>query len=134
MKSNKSTRLFVLFAFLVLVIAACSVDSASTPGSGTPLGTLEALLPGEPSLETPAPTPVPRMAQLTGNHGEVSWRETAEGSWTSIEVGADLDVGNQIMTGISGRAVITFTEGSIVRLAENALFTIQEIGGDEAFW
>lgn len=76
------------------------------------------------------PDQIPRTAQLTQNQGEVNWRATEGETWGSIAVGSVLEVGNQVMTGQTGRAVITFTEGAIVRLAENTVFTIREIGGD----
>jgi hypothetical protein len=126
----KSIRLFVLFAVLVLVISACGANSSSVTPPDASLGTFESPPLGE-TPPTPAPSPIPRVARLTENHGEVNWRETEEVSWEPIGSSAFLGVGNQIMTGLTGRAVIKFTEGSIVRLAENTIFTVREVSGNE---
>ena len=119
-------RLFIPFAFLFLLVSACGPDTVPpTPGPAVSTQTMAEIPP------TGESTPIPRIAQLTEMHGEVNWRQTEDETWASISLGTFLEVGNQIMTGLTGRAVVSFSEGSIVRLAENTIFTIREISGDD---
>jgi hypothetical protein len=125
-KTDKYMRDFFLFFVLILTITACgTIIDTNTSG-------LE-----ESTLTPPRVSPsdeidlIPRTAQLTERHGEVNWREAEVGDWKSIAFSTFLEIDNQVMTGLTGRAVITFTEGSIIRLVEDTIFTVREIGGDE---
>jgi hypothetical protein len=125
--AHKSTKLYIAFTILISLTSACGINAAS-PITPEPAGSTRVPTEAPPIIE---PAPIPRTAHLKENHGEVNWRETEEETWGSIALGSGLDVGNQILTGQAGRAVIKFTEGSIVRLAENTLFTVREIESDE---
>jgi hypothetical protein len=122
-----SIKIFFSLTVLSLVVSACSPNA-------TPIAELT-----PEALSSPPPTEVEssgdsgqeeRAAQVSELEGEVSWRAAEDGDWQPVDVGTNLQVGNQVMTGLNGRAAILFTEGSVVRLAPNSVFTFQELAGD----
>jgi hypothetical protein len=138
MKTYKLNRLISILPILLLVISACGANDRPQVGLTSEPDTPPTTEPISSTLEAPLSTDVPsvtvltpRTAQLTENHGEVNWRENEEGEWDTILIGAYLEVGNQIMTGQNSRAVITFSEGTVVRITENSIFILQELDGDE---
>jgi hypothetical protein len=58
MKSPYSLTVLPVLAVLALVLAACSADGGSSPGSSSPAPA--------PSGSVPAPTPTPIAAEVTG--------------------------------------------------------------------
>jgi hypothetical protein len=122
-----SIKLIFWLTVLALVISACAPNTpptAEVTPEASPSPTLTLV---EPSSEAGQEE---RSAKVSELEGEVSWRAAEDETWLPAEVGAILQVGNQVMTGYASRAAILFTEGTVIRLAPNSVFTLQELEGD----
>ncbi len=127
---NKLFSIKIVFWLAVFILGISSCSPNVTPTAG--------LTPEADSSSTATEVessgdlgPIERQAQISEFEGEVSWRATEnDEAWLPVEVGVYLLVGNQVMTGLNGRAAILFTEGTVVRLAPNSVFTLQELEGD----
>ena len=122
-----SIKIVFWLTVLVSVVSACTTNAPPIAG----------LTPEADS--SPEPTEVEssgdsgseeRSAQISELEGEVSWRVAEDETWLPAEVGTSLQVGNQVMTGYASRVAILFTEGTVIRLAPNSIFTLQELEGD----
>jgi hypothetical protein len=77
-------------------------------------------------------TQVPIQSATVGDlSGQVSGRASAERPLEPVSLGFQLNEGGQVQTGESSRARLDFSNGSIVRLAANASFTLQSVGTDD---
>ncbi|MGQ0604241.1 MAG: FecR domain-containing protein [Anaerolineales bacterium] len=82
------------------------------------------------SEATLSPTPEannPRAATLSDLAGNVSGRATRADPLAPINLGFQLNTGGQVQTGDESRARLDFTDQSILRLASNSAYTLDEV-------
>jgi hypothetical protein len=72
-----------------------------------------------------------RDAEITEKEGDVNWRPASEAEWQLAGVGQGLVEDNQVQTPSDGRAAITFTEGTLVRVGPDTTFTMRVLAGSE---
>ncbi|MCW3055754.1 MAG: FecR family protein [Chthonomonadales bacterium] len=71
-----------------------------------------------------------RLARFSSLTGDVTWRDSADGSWSPASQNMPLRQGAQIWVADGGRAEIQFDDGSRVRLDSNTLITLQTLFSD----
>jgi len=62
--------------------------------------------------------------------GNVTWRAAENGAWSKATVNVSLHEGSQIWAADGGRAEIRFNDGSLLRLGNNAVITLQTVFSD----
>ncbi|MGO8671407.1 MAG: stalk domain-containing protein [Capsulimonadaceae bacterium] len=72
-----------------------------------------------------------RLARFDDIEGNVTWRPTSDTDWSPAAPNIPLREGAQIWEGDGGRAEIQFDDGSWLRLANNAIATIQTLHSNE---
>lgn len=128
------TRRLLTLAFSVMVSVACATPGAlPSPLTPSPRGA-----PTLPASEPPAtitqsadnPTPAPaRTATVTEAVNQVQARYTATDSWATARLNQILTVGSEVQTLAESQARIDLSEGTIIRLGSNSLFTVTELSG-----
>lgn len=71
-----------------------------------------------------------RLARFTYIKGNVSWRTSDKEGWASASVNLPLRQGAQIWVEGKGRAELQFDDGSLLRLGNSALITLQILYSD----
>lgn len=71
-----------------------------------------------------------RLARFANVTGDVTWRDSTEGSWSAASRNMPLRQGAQIWVSDGGRAEVQFDDGSRVRLDSNTLITLQTLYSD----
>lgn len=141
-----------------LLLAACTSPAAQAGSSGTgmqgvapgvtrvapatrpprpprPAATMTVPVPVMPTVTEPAPTATPdpaRAAEISELRGQAERRGQEGGSWLPAKAGDGLEAGNQLRTGDESFATLTFTEGTIARVAPNTVFTVRQLAGTPA--
>jgi hypothetical protein len=76
---------------------------------------------------TLSPTPLPRQAVLSELRNTVLARPGAEAEWRAAAEGQRLEVGGGVETRTEARARVDISDGTLLRLAENTVFQLQEL-------
>ena len=71
-----------------------------------------------------------RLARFSTLTGDVTWRDSTDGSWSPASQNMPLRQGAQIWVSEGGRAEIQFDDGSRIRLDSNTLITLQTLYSD----
>ncbi len=128
MKISNKPQLIVFL--LALTLAACQANSPATgqPAAGSPApesAGSAAQATRTPTLaanEADAPT---LLAQLTEANGEILARPDNASEFTTILLGHSIQAGGQVSTGLAASARLDLTDGSIIRMGPNSLFTLE---------
>src|SRR3990172_7099445 len=129
-------KLFSVVVLCALLLAPCRPTAKPTPTSraSDPTGTASATRtsPGGTAQATaPATTAGSgRSAEINEIQGTADKRESDKADWSEGAIGDTLAAGHQVRTGAESLATLRFTEGTIVRVAPDSLFTLAEVGGD----
>ena len=125
-----TTTVILIFA---LALSACQPALTSVPAAVQPLA---AASPAPTlSLAPPEATPTPsHTAALSELLNEVKARPSAEVDWQAAEVGQMIHAGGGVRTGDESRARLDISDGTIIRMAADSEFELNELSGqgDEA--
>ena len=131
-------RLLTL-AFIITVIAACVTPAPPTsqpPPSPRVTPTRPAIVPSlnptASALPTNNPTASPpnnRTAILAETINQVQTRNTAADVWVTAIINQTLTVGGEVQTLADSQARIDLSEGALIRIGPNTLFTVTELSG-----
>ena len=83
--------------------------------------------PGDSSLANSGPV---RLARFSYVHGNVTWRGAESDDWSQAAINLPVRQGAQIWVTDGGRAEIQFDDGSLLRLGNGALVTLQTLHSD----
>lgn len=119
--SSKSRIIILVTLAVLLILAACTSQSVQTPDNS------QASDPESQKLELKASDPTGPSAVLSELSGQVEVQQTADRSFVAAEAGMELFLNGQVQTGPDGRARLDFTDGTIVRVSPNSLFTLVAI-------
>ncbi len=84
-----------------------------------------------PPLENNSASGPVRLARFSVVRGSVTWRGDDQAEWSQASVNLPLRQGAQIWVSEGGRAEIQFDDGSLLRLGNNALVTLQTLYSDQ---
>lgn len=129
--------LIVLLAALSLLLAGCKPEEtpAATPASEAtadqPGGAGDVELPTDVPTDAPIEEAPPRRVRIdiVAAEGAVEVRRYPDGDFAPIGAGATIGVGDQIRTGVDGRAVLELDDGSIVVVAPSSAMLVATVGG-----
>lgn len=65
-------------------------------------------------------------ARVTHLEKEVSFKQTGQADWTVVKVNDPLTQGDLLRTGAGARAEVTYTDGSVVRVAESSTLALSQ--------
>lgn len=82
---------------------------------------------GEASDANSGPVRLARFSLVTG---DVTWRDSTDGSWSAASQNMPLRQGAQIWVSDGGRAEVQLDDGSRIRLDSNTLITLQTLYSD----
>ena len=85
--------------------------------------------PTSPDRHGRRPGPV-RLARFSYVHGSVTWRPFATADWSPAGVNLPLRQGAQVWVTNGGRAEVQFDDGSLLRLGNGAIVTLQTLYSD----
>jgi LysM repeat protein len=105
------SRSLALAVVAALILSACGLRAAPT---STPAA-------------TSAPEKNERSATVSDLVGAVDGKPSASEPFGPVAVGFILSVGGQVQTGDASKARLDLNDGSIVRMAANSSFTLQEV-------
>jgi hypothetical protein len=71
-----------------------------------------------------------RLARIAYVSGNVTWRTDENGQWSAVSINLPLREGAQISVTDGGRAEIQFDDGSVLRLGNGAIATLQTLYSD----
>jgi ferric-dicitrate binding protein FerR (iron transport regulator) len=83
-----------------------------------------------PPAATAQPVATKRLARFDFVSGNVTWRADDAASWSKATQNLPLKEGAQIWVTDGGRAELRFDDGSLLRLGNNAVVTIQTVYSD----
>ncbi len=89
---------------------------------------------GQPAAGTAAAPTAARSATVAEIVNEVQARPSAAAAFAVVASGFVLDVGGQLKTGIASQARVDFADGSILRVAENSYFTLDDSSQSDGDW
>jgi len=132
-------NLAVLAASVCLMaVAAQAQDSAVVKDQGYKVGETKVANPVDD--QSASSTNAPATAPSTGNSqrfmridyvsGNVTWRATDSAAWSKATVNLPLHEGAEVWAADGGRAEIRFNDGSVLRLGNNAVATLQTVYSD----
>ncbi|MFN2146108.1 MAG: SdrD B-like domain-containing protein, partial [Anaerolineales bacterium] len=117
----------LVFPLLIALIplAACSMP-AGDDQTNVPASNVE---PIQPAFEEPESAAVPSgpSAELSEVSGTVEYRLAEADPFESAAEGTELFLNGQIQTGSDGRVRLDFSDGTLVRVTPNSIFTLTEI-------
>jgi len=117
-------------AMLPLLIAGCLSITVAAVAQDSAFGVGEAGQVDQGIAKgAPGDGPV-RLARFSYVSGNVTWRSDDGGSWSSGTVNLPLRQGAQIWVTDGGRAEIQFDDGSLLRLGNGAIATLQTLYSD----
>ncbi len=106
------------------ILARADEDSYNAPDS---LPASEMSQPADTANESTGPV---RLARFTYTSGDVSWRADSSLSWAIASVNLPIRQGAQIYVPRGSRAELQFDDGSMLRMAEGAVVTLQTLYSD----
>ncbi len=71
-----------------------------------------------------------RMARFTYTHGDVSWRSDSSLAWSIASVNLPIRQGAQVFVPNGSRAELQFDDGSILRMGDGAVISLQTMYSD----
>ena len=71
-----------------------------------------------------------RLARFSYVHGSITWRPSADADWSPAGVNLPLRQGAQVWVTDGGRAEVQFDDGSLLRLGNGAIVTLQTLYSD----
>jgi hypothetical protein len=132
---KKSIILSIVSISIFLSIGGClPIAENSTSITTAALTTAPPSSPGESvSLQAKPTDPVALSALFSEGEGEIQAKQASEDGFSLVEVGYTLYPMGQMTTGRDSRAKLDFSDGAIVRLGPNSIFTlvttVEENGG-----
>ena len=113
-----------------MLVSACLVTggiaSAQESGAGEPSGYRV----GESGSAPPASHPTERVARFEYVSGKVTWRVNSGSEWASAKKNQSLRQGDKVWVTDGGRAEIRFDDGTLLRLGNGAIVTLQTLYSD----
>ena len=124
-----SLFLILTSACLGIAVAAQAQDAGPLPGGSYRVGEKPQTAPPEdhPADNSNQPSRLARFDYVSGN---VTWRPDSGASWTKAGVNRPLRQGAQITVTNGGRTEIRFDDGSLLRLGDGAVATLQTLYSD----
>lgn len=95
------------------------------------IGEHEATVPSRADTGNGQPSSAPRLARFDYVSGNITWRLDDRASWTKAAGNQSLRQGAQIWVSEGGRAEIRFDDGSLLRLGNGAVVTLQTLYRDD---
>lgn len=131
---NKNFIRFVCLSIMVLMLSCISafayqIDESTTLGATTSSSLAPAGVPDNTDAASATDGPV-RLARFSCIQGNVSWRATETDSWSFASVNLPIRQGAEIWVTNGGRAEIQFDDGSLLRLGNGAVATLQTLYSD----
>jgi LysM repeat protein len=129
--SKRPRPLFLLTLIAALIVTACTrfigaLPSAAGPPGGTPTVEVAAQAPTLPRT-TAAPAQDGRQATVSELVNIVEAKPSAGAAYAPAQEGVVVGEGGQVRTGVNSRARVDLSEGTIIRLGPDTVFTIEAI-------
>ena len=121
------SRAFWIFATLLTLIPmtafAYQIGESSLPGAASTTG------PAQPGDDGTGQGPI-RLARFSYVQGSITWRPSDGADWSPATVNLPIRQGAQIWVTNGGRAEVQFDDGSLLRLGNGAVATLQTLYSD----
>jgi hypothetical protein len=124
-----------LLSAAALLAAACNLTLTTPAGEAPAPGPTGGVTPARATATVLAATGTPsgpRQAWLSELQNEVFWQPVTQEEWLAAQQDQPLETGNRVTTGADSRAAVSFSEGTLARLAPNTLFTLHDLSGTPA--
>jgi hypothetical protein len=139
---SKSRELFAAGRILLMLASACLMPGSparAQSGSASSnqdykVGETQSAPPGDSKTAAGSSQPTaqpPRLARFAYVSGKVTWRPDEHTSWSKATENQSLRPGAQIWVTEGGRAEVRFDDGSLLRLGNGAVVTLQSLYRDE---
>ncbi|MBM4424177.1 MAG: LysM peptidoglycan-binding domain-containing protein [Chloroflexi bacterium] len=128
-----SRSLTSLFAVVALIVSACTrfigtppaPAATQTPGAAAPAATRSSS--EQPTATAPVLPPEGRRATVSEIVNVVEAKTFADAAFQPVSDGTVISAGGQVRTGVNSRARIDLSEGAVVRLAADTVFTLEAL-------
>ncbi len=133
---RKHNSLFPVAVLFMLILVACEGQPTQVPtlAAREPPTVVPPTLPPTPVPPTATrvqptamPTAQPRTATIKEIVNKVDARTSAALTFLEARLGLGLNVGGQVRTGDSSKTRLDFSEGTIVRLGQDTILTVEEL-------